>query len=113
MVFSLGETVASAVVKEAVNLIRVTSEREVGLLWSFKDDLEAMGDTLEIINVALKDADAAPARDGRARLLLGRLKAAAHDIEDLLEEFADAGTRGCTNWFCKVRVFSFCLFWVC
>ena len=110
MGFSFGETVASALVKEAVNLIRVAAEREVGLLCSFKDDLTAMGNTLETINAALKDADAAPTRDERTRLLLGRLKAAAHDIEDLLEEFADAGTRGRANWFCKVMFSRFANF---
>ena len=111
MGFSVGETLASSVVKEAVNMIRVAAEREAGLLWSFKDDLGAMGDTLETIHAALRDADAArgpaPARmDERTRLLLGRLKAAAQDIEDLLEEFADAGARGRrSNWLREVRVF--------
>lgn len=108
MGFSVGETLASAVVKEAVNMIRVAAEREAGMLWSFKDDLGAMGDTLETINVALRDADAArgpvPAKRGeRTHLLLGRLKAAAQDIEDLLEEFADAGARGRrSNWLHEV-----------
>uniref|UniRef100_A0A453QVC4 Disease resistance N-terminal domain-containing protein n=1 Tax=Aegilops tauschii subsp. strangulata TaxID=200361 RepID=A0A453QVC4_AEGTS len=107
MGFSVGETLASAVVKEAVNMIRVAAEREAGLLWSFKDDLGAMGDTLETIHAALRDAVAArgPAPDERTRLLLGRLKAAAQDIEDLLEEFADAGARGRrSNWLREVRV---------
>lgn len=114
MGFSVGETLASAVVKEVVNMIRVAAEREASLLWSFKDDLGAMGDTLETINAALRDADAAqgpaPAKSDERTLLLGRLKAAAHDIEDLLEEFADAGTRRPhSSWFREVRVFRGCL----
>nr|CAB3494966.1 unnamed protein product [Digitaria exilis] len=59
---------------------------DVSLLWKFKDDLESIRSTLLTLQAVLNDAEKRSSREERVRLWLKRLKFAAYDIHDILEE---------------------------
>ncbi|VAI63310.1 unnamed protein product [Triticum turgidum subsp. durum] len=78
---------ASAVVSAVGNKLGSAIGDEVTMLWSFKDDLKDMKDTLEYMEAALKDAERRSVSEELVRLWLKRLKNAAYDISYMLDEF--------------------------
>ncbi|KAI4983191.1 hypothetical protein ZWY2020_023683 [Hordeum vulgare] len=78
---------ASAVVSAVGNKLGSAIGDEVTMLWSFKDDLKDMKDTLESMEAALKDAERRSVKEELVRLWLNRLKHAAYDISYMLDEF--------------------------
>ncbi|KAF7087069.1 hypothetical protein CFC21_090289 [Triticum aestivum] len=78
---------ASAVVSAVCNKLGSAIGDEVAMLWSFKDDIKDMKDTLEYMEAALKDAERRSVTEELVRLWLKRLKNAAYDISYMLDEF--------------------------
>ncbi|XP_044955343.1 putative disease resistance protein RGA1 [Hordeum vulgare subsp. vulgare] len=78
---------ASAVVSAVGNKLGSAIGDEVTMLWSFKDDLKDMKDTLESMEAVLKDAERRSVKEELVRLWLNRLKHAAYDISYMLDEF--------------------------
>ncbi|KAI4983192.1 hypothetical protein ZWY2020_023684 [Hordeum vulgare] len=78
---------ASAVVTAVGNKLGSAIGDEVTMLWSFKDDLKDMKDTLQYMEAALKDAERRSATEELVRLWLNQLKHAAYDISYMLDEF--------------------------
>ncbi|XP_072997589.1 putative disease resistance protein RGA1 [Typha latifolia] len=81
-------------VQFAFILVRVLTSKlssglwdELGLLWNFKQDLEDIKSTLAALEAVLKDAERRSMKDEAVLLWLKRLKAAAYDIEDMLNDF--------------------------
>jgi hypothetical protein len=60
------------------------------LLWNFRDDLEDMERVLETISAGIEDAERRSVEEKLVRLLLKRLKDAALDISDMLQDYYDA-----------------------
>ncbi|XP_072974694.1 putative disease resistance protein RGA3 [Typha angustifolia] len=82
-----GELLASAVVKELLSKLGSGLWSEPGLLLlNFKKELEDMKTTLHSIQAVLDDAQNRSLKEISVCLWLKRLKAAAYDIEDVLDQ---------------------------
>jgi hypothetical protein len=77
----------SALVKIVGDKLGSTIGQQANLVWNFSRDLEDMKDTLESMAAVLKDAERRSIREDSVRLWLKRLKNAALDISDMLDEF--------------------------
>lgn len=86
-VAEVGGMLASAVLKVATQKLGAAIAGRVMLQWNFDKDLEGMKATLESVDAVLRDAERRSIRDAAARLWLKRLKAAAYNVSDLLDEF--------------------------
>ncbi|WVZ50160.1 hypothetical protein U9M48_001442 [Paspalum notatum var. saurae] len=89
----MAEAVAGLLTSAFVNLAKDKLSSAIGeqanLLWNFDGDLENMVDTLETISAALEDAERRSVKEKLVQLLLKRLKHAAVDISDILEDHQD------------------------
>lgn len=83
---SVGEMLASSVLKVVVGKLGSVIGPELSLMWKFKDDLESMRSTLVTLQAVMNDAEKRSLREEGVRLWLKRLKSAAYDIEDMLAE---------------------------
>jgi hypothetical protein len=83
----VGGMLASAALRVATQKLASAMGDRAMLQWSFDRDLEGMKTTLESVAAVLEDAERRSIRDAAARLWLKRLKAAAYDVSDLLDEF--------------------------
>lgn len=77
----------SALVKIVGDKLGSTIGQQANLVWNFSRDLEDMKDTMESMAAVLKDAERRSIREDSVRLWLKRLKNAALDISDMLDEF--------------------------
>ncbi|CAL4990675.1 unnamed protein product [Urochloa decumbens] len=89
----LAGLLTSAVVGIAKDKLTSAIARPANLLWNFGDDLEDMNSVLESISAALQDAERRSAKDKLVQLWLKRLKKAALDISDMLEDYQDTSER--------------------
>uniref|UniRef100_A0A0E0IZJ7 NB-ARC domain-containing protein n=1 Tax=Oryza nivara TaxID=4536 RepID=A0A0E0IZJ7_ORYNI len=87
-----GAMLASAVLKVATQKIGSAIGGQLMLRWSLTRDLEEMKDTMASIEAVLQDAERRSVRDAAVRLWLKRLKDAAYDISDLLDELEATNT---------------------
>ncbi|KAJ1276569.1 hypothetical protein BS78_05G224200 [Paspalum vaginatum] len=89
----MAEAVAGLLTSAFVNLdkdkLGSDIAQQANLLCNFDRDLEAMKDTLETISTALEDAERRSVREKLVQLCLKRLKRAALDISDILEDYQD------------------------
>ncbi|WVZ50142.1 hypothetical protein U9M48_001428, partial [Paspalum notatum var. saurae] len=106
----MAEAVAGLLTSAFVNLAKdklgSAIWEQASLLWNFDGDLEDMKDTLETISAALEDAETQSVNNKSVRLLLKRLKHAALDISDILEDYQDTSDQETTA---KVPRFFSCL----
>ena len=88
---------------------RVT--KQIGLAWSFKDDLTRLRDSVQMIQAVLADAGRRQVGEERVRLWLRRLEDVAHDAEDVLGEVSYEDHRrkveiqnqmNCMEWFFSI-----------
>ncbi|XP_026451743.1 putative disease resistance protein RGA1 [Papaver somniferum] len=82
-------------------LISVVGE-EIRLAWGVKDELKRLKETLEMIAAKTSDAETKQIHDAEVSLWLKKLKGAAYDAEDVLDEFSYQAMRSKKN---KVRDF--------
>ncbi|KAJ1276567.1 hypothetical protein BS78_05G224000 [Paspalum vaginatum] len=97
----------SAFVKIAKDKLGSAIAQQANLLWNFDDDLEDMMDTLETISAALEDAEKRSTKEKLVRLWLKRLKHAALDISEILEDYQDTTSDQATT--AKMPRFLSCL----
>ena len=93
---------ASAFVRIAVAKLGSAITGQASLLWNFGKDLEEMKDHLETISAVLVDAERQSVKEELVRLWLKRLKDAAIDISDMLEEYQDSSDQA------SAKVRSYC-----
>jgi hypothetical protein len=91
---------ASAFVRIAVAKLGSAITGQASLLWNFGKDLEEMKDHLE--TMAMVDAERQSVKEELVRLWLKRLKDAAIDISDMLEEYQDSSDQA------SAKVRSYC-----
>ena len=94
----------SAFVKLAKDKLGSAIAQQANLLWNFDGDLEDMMDTLETISAALEDAERQSVQEKSVRLWLKRLKDAALDMTDILEDYQDTRDQATTA---KVSCYTF------
>jgi len=83
----------SAVVNIAKDKLASALAGQANLLWNFEDDLEDMKSVLESISAALQDAERRSVKEKLVQLWLKRLKNAALDISDMMEDYQDTSDR--------------------
>uniref|UniRef100_A0A0E0J039 NB-ARC domain-containing protein n=1 Tax=Oryza nivara TaxID=4536 RepID=A0A0E0J039_ORYNI len=83
----VGGMLASAALRVATQKLASAMGDRAMLQWNFDRDLEGMKTTLESVAAVLEDAERRSISDAAALLWLKRLKAAAYDVSDLLDEF--------------------------
>nr|XP_034599032.1 disease resistance protein RGA2-like isoform X1 [Setaria viridis] len=76
----------SAIVKMVGDKLGSTIGQQANLVWTFSRDLEHMKDTLESMAAVLKDAERRSIWEDSVQLWLKRLKHAALDISDMLDQ---------------------------
>ncbi|CAL5052286.1 unnamed protein product [Urochloa decumbens] len=79
----------SAVVKIAADKLNSAITEQVKLLWTFSSDLEDMKDIMESMAAVLEDAEKRSVREKSVRLWLKRLRDAALDISDMMDDYQD------------------------
>ncbi|RCV09239.1 hypothetical protein SETIT_2G011300v2 [Setaria italica] len=89
----LAGLLTSAIVGIAKDKLAAAIAEQANLFWNFSDDLEDMNLVLEAISAALQDAERRSAKEKLVQLLLKRLKHAALDITDMLEDYQDTSDR--------------------
>ncbi|KAK9997565.1 hypothetical protein SO802_022251 [Lithocarpus litseifolius] len=62
--------------------------RNIGLSWSFQDELTLLGESVETIQAILADAERRQVREESVRLWLLLLKDVAYDADDVLDELS-------------------------
>lgn len=75
---------ASGTLKHLVSVIA----SEISLVWGVKDELKKLKDTLELIEAKTSDAERKQLNDAEVSLWLKRLKGAAYDADDVLDEYS-------------------------
>lgn len=90
---TIGGLLASAIVKVASDKLGSFIAKQASLVWNVKKHMEDMKDTLETMAATLQDAEKQSIKDAEVRLWLKRLKNAAYDISDMLDEFQEETTK--------------------
>lgn len=85
----LAGLLTSAVVGIAKDKLAAAIAGKANLLSNFDDDLEDMMAVLESISAALQDAERRSVNEKLVQLWLKRLKNAAVNISDMLEDYQD------------------------
>ncbi|BAS79562.1 Os02g0597200 [Oryza sativa Japonica Group] len=87
MAGGVGEALVSAVLKEVLGKLGSAVGEQIVMRWNLKQDLESIKSTLGMLQAVLRDAERRSVSDEGASLWLKRLKNAAYDISDMLDEF--------------------------
>uniref|UniRef100_A0A0D9WES7 NB-ARC domain-containing protein n=1 Tax=Leersia perrieri TaxID=77586 RepID=A0A0D9WES7_9ORYZ len=94
---AVGEVLASIVLREVARKLGSAAGDQITAQWNFTKELDGMRMTLESVRALLRDAERRSAREEAVRLWLKRLKNAAYDISDMLDDFqtnaSDAGKK--------------------
>ncbi|CAO2145154.1 unnamed protein product [Urochloa humidicola] len=89
----LAGLLTSAIVGIAKDKLASAIKEPASLLWNFSNDLEDMNSMLESISAALHDAERRSAMEKLVQLWLKRLKHAAMDISDMLQDYQDTSDK--------------------
>jgi aquaporin TIP len=80
------EMIAGAVVQRVASMLGQATRERVELLWRFGDDVEGMKRTLITVQAVMADAENRSQDSELVRLWLKKLKSAAYNIEDTVDE---------------------------
>jgi aquaporin TIP len=80
------EMIAGAVVQRVASMLGQATRERVELLWRFSDDVEGMKRTLITVQAVMADAENRSQDSELVRLWLKKLKSAAYNIEDTVDE---------------------------
>ncbi|XP_026408398.1 disease resistance protein RGA2-like [Papaver somniferum] len=75
---------ASGTLKRLVSVVA----SEISLAWGVKDELKKLRETMELIDAKTSDADTKQVNNAEVSIWLKRLKDAAYDDDDVLDEFS-------------------------
>jgi hypothetical protein len=78
---------ASAIVTQVGSKLGSVIGDQVSMLCCFEDDMVDMKETLETIGATMEDAEKRSIKEKEVQLWLKRLKNAALDISDMIDEF--------------------------
>ena len=67
--------------------------QEIGLLWSLKDEIEKLGDTVSTISAVLLDAEEQQQHNNQVAVWLKTLKDAIYDADNLLDDLSTEALR--------------------
>eukprot|EP00268_Persea_americana_P054968 TRINITY_DN634_c0_g2_i8.p1 TRINITY_DN634_c0_g2~~TRINITY_DN634_c0_g2_i8.p1 ORF type:complete len:109 (+),score=24.09 TRINITY_DN634_c0_g2_i8:551-877(+) len=81
------EAVFSSVLEGLLNKLSSSIQNELGLLLGVEKEKQALESNLSAIRAVLQDAENRPVNDEVVKHWLRKLKDAAYDAEDLVDEF--------------------------
>ncbi|OMO95733.1 Disease resistance protein [Corchorus olitorius] len=83
----MAEALVSGILTELINFISDKTQQEFGLLTGVENEVKTLENNLKAIQVVLKDAEEKQMKSQSIQLWLERLKDAAYDMEDELDEW--------------------------
>ncbi|KAM7486621.1 hypothetical protein LguiA_002630 [Lonicera macranthoides] len=84
----MADAVLNVVVEEVSKKVLSLIGEEIGLVWSFKEELARLSESLTMIRAVLHDAEARQVHEEAMKLWMQRLKGVVDDVEIALDEFA-------------------------
>ncbi|KAK9084160.1 hypothetical protein Scep_030631 [Stephania cephalantha] len=91
-IHQMAEVVVEAVVGLLFENLKSIIQRELDLVWGFKADIRKLSATLSPLHEVLADAEVKQIKSKAIRKWLARLKHAAYDAQDVLDDWAIAET---------------------
>ncbi|XP_016704749.2 uncharacterized protein [Gossypium hirsutum] len=83
----MAEVLLGAILNEAVSKANSIATNQISRIWNFKKELRRLGDSLEIMEAFLQDAEEMQTKNEAVKLWLQRLKDVADEAADVLDEF--------------------------
>ena len=83
----MAEVVLSALLQVVFDKLVSLITEEQGMKWGVNKEMERLKSTLSTIQAVLEDAEEQRVEDKALRNWLGKLKDAAYDADDILDEF--------------------------
>ena len=81
------ELLLTFAVEESLRRMISIAAEGIGLAWGLNGQLQKLVDSLTMIQAVLRDAATRPAAEDGVKRWLDKLQDAAHDAEDVLDEF--------------------------
>ncbi|KAJ8625731.1 hypothetical protein MRB53_034261 [Persea americana] len=81
------EVVFSTILQELLSKLSDHVQNEIGLLWGLEEEKQKLESNLSVIRAVLHDAEKRQVNEMAVKDWLGKLKGAAYDAEDLVDEF--------------------------
>ncbi|XP_075498386.1 disease resistance protein RGA2-like [Primulina tabacum] len=89
----MAEALVSALVGTVIGNLNLAAVREIKLLWGLEDELERLESVFSTIQLVLQDAEVKQRNNDVLQNWLRKLKDAAYDADDVLDQIATAGLR--------------------
>ncbi|KAL3825545.1 hypothetical protein ACJIZ3_021574 [Penstemon smallii] len=83
----------SALVETVLGSLNSAVVQEIGLAWGLKNELNSLESILDTVQLVLQDAESKQRKDEALQNWLRKLKNAAYDAENLLDQIATEGLR--------------------
>ncbi|MBA0764532.1 hypothetical protein Gotri_013879 [Gossypium trilobum] len=84
----MAEAFVSAVVGEVASKAASVAVEMISLGWGFKDEMQRLGNSLEMIGAFLRDAEGNQKQMNSVKLWLKRLRDVAYEADEVLDEIA-------------------------
>ncbi|TYI38187.1 hypothetical protein ES332_A02G008200v1 [Gossypium tomentosum] len=84
----MAEALISAVVGEVASKAASVAVEMISLGWGFKDEMQRLGNSLEMIGAFLQDAEGNKKQTNSVKLWLKRLRDVAYEADEVLDEIA-------------------------
>ncbi|XP_073027903.1 disease resistance protein RGA2-like [Primulina eburnea] len=89
----MAEALVSALVGTVIGNLNLAALQEIKLLWGLQDELERLESIFRTIQLVLQDAEVKQRNNKVLQNWLRKLKDAAYDADDVLDQIATAGLR--------------------
>ncbi|XP_011013381.1 PREDICTED: putative disease resistance protein RGA1 isoform X3 [Populus euphratica] len=103
----MAEAIVSALVSPILENLSLQALKEAGLAWGLDTELENLKSTFAIVQAVLQDAEEKQWKTKALEIWLRRLKDAAYDVDDVLDDFAIEARRHRLQKDLKNRLRSF------
>ncbi|XP_061946988.1 putative disease resistance protein RGA1 [Populus nigra] len=103
----MADAVVSALVSPILENLSLQALKEAGLAWGLDTELENLESTFAIVQAVLQDAEEKQWKNKALEIWLRRLKDAAYDVDDVLDDFAIEARRHRLQKDLKNRLRSF------
>ncbi|KAL3844910.1 hypothetical protein ACJIZ3_002313 [Penstemon smallii] len=92
-VLSSKDALVYALVKTVLGSLNSAAVQEIGLAWGLKNELNSLESILDTVQLVLQDAESKQRKNEALQNWLRKLKNAAYDAENLLDQIATEGLR--------------------
>ncbi|KAL3830671.1 hypothetical protein ACJIZ3_019473 [Penstemon smallii] len=89
----MADALVSALVKTVLGSLNSAAVQEIGLAWGLKNELNSLESILDTVHLVLQDAESKQRKNEALQNWLRKLKNAAYDAENLLDQIATEGLR--------------------